>query len=204
MDASFKSRRTFPALAICAAAFGLSGCLATASLNADEAAERAAIEKTVLPTEASMREDSRASAKGRPDEPTGLSVIEKRHLYARRVMASCVEMAPDFEAGLRSSALQPAPRLSSGAQSFADRTFKVAASTNGRYCDVRALGGSLERFAEGMRLAFESGGEVLEWSARDESNWRGAVMIGGRRYTATAKVTRLPSGRMMVAVLRRG
>lgn len=178
---------------------GTTAMAPSGAASVDAPAERT----SPFPTTASLAEGSRESQAGRPDEPAGLSVIEKRHLYARRVMAECVRQAPDFDAGLEGSALQPAPRLSSGARSFADRTFQVAASTNGRTCDVRALGGTLDDYAEGMESAFRTRGELLGWE-RAGDVWRGRLLIDGVGYSLSAEQVRLDGGFVVISRITRG
>lgn len=156
----------------------------------------------VLPTTDSMAETSAASQKGRPLGDEDLTVIQKRHLYAQRVMSECVKAAPDFVSGLQASALQPTPPLSSGARAFADRSFRVAASSDGRFCDVRALGGSLDVFARSMRTAFAGRGELVDWS-RDGERWAGALVIDERRYRVVARQERLDAGFINIATMSR-
>lgn len=190
-------------LTLTAAALLLSGCVATGVGPAETALPPEEVPTAVFPTEQSLQEGSDSSEKGRPAEPEGLSITQKRHLYARRVMASCVEHAPNFLTGLKSSALQPAGKRDNGDDVFADRTFKVAASTNGGYCDVRALGGPLDRFAEGMKLAFETRGELVEWT-RHSAGWRGVLIIDGQRYAVRAFEESVgASGVAMVADMRK-
>lgn len=157
----------------------------------------------VLPSAASLEETSGAASKGRPIADNDLTVIQKRHLYAERVMTECVKAAPDFVAGLQASALQPTPPLANGARSFADRNFRVAASSNGRFCDVRALGGPLSLFADGMRRAFVSGGELLDWR-REGERWRGAVVVGPRRFEVSARQESTSAGDINIAMMRPG
>jgi hypothetical protein len=196
--------RILSGLMLAIGALGLSGCVATTRVTQEPAvASQDDVKGSIFPVPELYNEANDSEGYGRPIEPAGLSVVQKRHLYARRIMVECVKAAPAFETGLQRSALQPASKLSSGAAAYADRTFKVAASSTPNRCDVRALGGDLDQFAEDMRIAFQAADQLLDWR-RDGTTWRGALMVRGQRYQLIAKAVNLDAGKVMVATLAKG